>query len=97
MFVTDAVKTPIFVRTGMWEVVKLGLKHSLLDQHRQYATWLMWLSLMSLPILWFLEKKVNKILRIIFIFILVGSSVLVSLAADKGGRMVYEYRVGVEK
>jgi len=97
LYVIAALMTPLVVRTGIWEATKIGLSHPLLDQHRQYATWLMWFSLMSLPVLWLLKREFNKYFRLIFIILLIGSSVLVSVAADKGGRMVYEYGVGVEQ
>lgn len=96
LYVLAALITPIVLKTGMWEAAKLGLKHPLLDQHHQYATWLMWFSLMSLPVLWFFKKEFLKYFRLLFILILITSSVLVSITADKGGRMVYEYGVGVE-
>jgi uncharacterized membrane protein len=97
LYVLATLLTPVVVRTGIWEAVKLGLKHPLLDQHRQYATWLMWFSLMSLPVLWLVKKEFSKYFRLIFIVTLIGASVLVSVAADKGGRMVYEYGVGIEE
>lgn len=97
LYILAALLTPLVIRTGIWEAVKLGLKHPLLDQHRQYATWLMWLSLMSLPLLWFTKKEFSKYFRLIFFVFLIGASILVSVAADKGGRMVYEYGVGVEE
>lgn len=97
LYILAALLTPLVVRTGIWEATKIGLSHPLLDQHRQFATWLMWFSLMSLPLLWLFKKEFNKYFRLIFIIFLIGSAVLVSVAADKGGRMVYEYGVGVEE
>ena len=60
MYITAALITPLVVRTGVWEAAKLGLSHPILDKHSQYATWLMWVSLMSLPVLWFLKKELLK-------------------------------------
>lgn len=97
MYVAAALLTPLVVRTGIWEAEKLSLNHPLLDQHSQYAVRLMWFSLMSLPVLWFLNREFRKTLRWVFVIVLLISSVLVSIAADKGGRMVYEYGVGVEE
>ena len=96
MYTAAAVLTPVVVRTGIWEAEKLSLNHPLLDQHSKFAIWLMWCSLMSLPVLWFLKKEFTKYFRWVFIGVLLVSSILVSIAADKGGRMVYEYGVGVE-
>jgi len=97
MYVVAALITPLVVRTGIWEAEKIGLSHPLLDQHRNFALWLMWISLASLPVLWFLKKEFSKYFRIVFMIFLMSATVLVSLAGDKGGRMVFEYGVGVEE
>ena len=97
MFVTASLITPLVLRTGIWEAAKLGIRHPLLDQHRQYADRLMWFSLMSLPLLWLIKTEFRKYFRIILILCLMVTAGLVSITADKGGAMVYEYGVGVEE
>jgi len=97
LYVIAALTTPLVVRTGIWEAEKIGLSHPLLDQHRNFALWTMWISLMSLPLLWLIKKEAAKYFRIIFLMFLITTTVLVSIGADKGGRMVYEYGVGVEQ
>lgn len=97
LYVFAALITPLIVRTGLWEEERLHLNHPLLDKHRLLALWTMWTSLMSLPVLWFLNQKYPKMFRTIFAVCLIGTSVLVTLAAHNGGRMVYEYGVGMEK
>jgi len=97
MYVTAAFITPLVVRTGIWEAEKLNLAHPMLDQHRNFALWTMWVSLMSLPFLWFIQKEFGKYLRIIFLIFLISTAAFVSLAGDKGGRMVFEYGVGIEE
>jgi len=96
MYVTAALMTPLVLRTGIWEAEKIGLSHPILDQHRNFALWTMWISLMSLPILWFLKREMSKYFRIIFLIFLISTATFVSLTGDKGGRMVFEYGVGVE-
>ena len=96
MFVTATLVTPFVVQTGIWEVEKLGLNHPILDKHSQYALWLMWSTLISLPVLWFLNQRFKKYFRVLFIIFLISSAILVSLTGDKGGIMVYEYGVGIE-
>lgn len=96
LYVLAALITPLVLRTGIWEAEKLSLNHPLLDKHRQMAEWTMWVSLMSLPLLWFVSREAKKWFQVIFLMFLIVTSVLVSFAADKGGRMVYEYGVGVE-
>ena len=97
LFIISALITPMVVRTGIWEAEKIGLSHPLLDEHRKFALWTMWTSLMSLPLLWLIKKEATKYFRIIFLVFLIATAILVSIGADKGGRMVYEYGVGVEE
>ena len=74
---------------------RLHLSHPLLEQHQKYALWTMWGSLMSLPVLWFLFQNYIKVFRAVFIGYLIAVSIGVTLTGDKGGKMVYEYGVGV--
>ncbi len=97
LYVIAALMTPLVVRTGILEATKIGLSHPLLDEHRTFAIRLMWTSIMSLPLLWFIKKEAAKYFRITFLIFLIATAVLVSLGADKGGRMVFEYGVGVEE
>ena len=97
LYVCAALLTPLVVRTGLWEEERLHLNHPLLDKHRLFALWTMWVSLMSLPVLWFLFQKHLKAFRIVFVLCLIAISIVVTLTGDKGGTMVYQYRVGVEE
>ena len=97
LYVMAAFITPLVVRTGILEATKLGLSHPLLDRHREFALWTMWISLMSLPVLWLIRKEAKKYFRIIFLMFMISTAILVSVGADKGGRMVFEYGVGVEE
>jgi len=96
MYVLAALITPMVVRTGMWEAERLNLHHPVLDKHRMFALWTMWVSLMSLPVLWLFKQQLPKYFRILFILCLIGIVGIVSLAGHNGGRMVYEYGVGIE-
>jgi uncharacterized membrane protein len=97
IYVIAALMTPWVVRTGLWEEERLHLRHPLLDQHRQFALWTMWTSLMSLAVLWFVQKKFPKPSRSLFLILLIAVAVFVTLTGHNGGRMVYEYGVGVER
>lgn len=97
IYVFAALLTPLIVRTGLWEEERLGLSHPVLDTHRLFALWMMWVSLMSLPVLWFIKKECIRFFRPLFFIILIGVTVFVGVAAHNGGRMVYEYGVGVEQ
>ena len=97
IYVTAALLTPLVVRTGLWEEERLGLNHPILTLHRTFGLWTMWISLMSLPVLWFFKKEIPGYFRWIFLILLIVIVRLVSITAHNGGRIVYEYGVGVEK
>ncbi|MGE0269411.1 MAG: DUF2231 domain-containing protein [Candidatus Omnitrophota bacterium] len=97
LYVTAALITPLVVKTGLWETERLNLHHPLLDQHQRYALWTMWFSLMSLPVLWFFYQHQKRLLRVLFVVCLFTASGLVIMTGDRGGKMVYEYGVGVDR
>jgi len=94
LYVLAALIAPLVVRTGHWEAGRLDLNHPVLDKHSLFAAWLMWVSLMSLPLLWLLYKKNPKIFRICFVLFAICAVVLITFTGHYGGRMVYEYGVG---
>lgn len=96
LYVFAALLTPLVVRTGIWEAERLHLNHPLLTKHSLMAQRTMWISLMSLPILWLLKKEFAKYFRITFIMALLVIVGLVGYAGHLGGQMVYEYGVGIE-
>ena len=71
--------------------------HPLLETHEMFALIVMWTSLVSLLVLWFLQKKFGKIYPYIFCAVTLALALLVSTTGFYGGKMVYEYGVGVEK
>lgn len=96
IYVFAALLTPLVVRTGLWEEERLNLNHPVLAKHRLFALWTMWVSLMSLPVFWFIKKEFTRYFRLLFFAILISIAIFVGFTAHYGGRMVYEYRVGVE-
>ena len=97
MYIFATVITPFVVLTGLQEAEHLHLSHPILTIHKNFALLTMWGSLVSLPILWLIKKKWEKALRVIFIIFLLMLSAFVSIAGHNGGRMVYEYGVGMEQ
>ncbi len=95
LYVFAALISPLVVRTGIWEVERLQLNHPLLEKHRMVALWMMWGALMSLPVLWLVQKVSIKYFRIIFIVILLSVAGLVTYVGHLGGEMVYEYGAGI--
>ena len=95
MFILAVLSMPVIVLSGLWEADRLHLHHPVLDMHKRFALTAMWLSIAALPVLWFIrDKRVFPILFLIFLMIVSG---LLGLAAYQGGRMVYEYSVGVSQ
>ena len=97
MYILATVITPFVVLTGLQEADHLHLSHPILTLHRNFALLTMGGSLISLPILWLAKKKGEKLLRIVFIIFLLMLAVFVSMTGYNGGRMVYEYGVGVDQ
>ena len=96
IYVVGVMFTPIVVWVGLWEQQRLNLHHPILEQHKLYGFMTMWLSLISLPVLWFLRKISIKFFRIVFMGLLLSLAILVTTTGYFGGRMVYEYGAGVQ-
>jgi uncharacterized membrane protein len=89
--------SPLTVQTGLWEAEELHLNHPVLLLHRTFALWTMWLSLTGVLVLWIIHRKAQKLFQIIFFLTLLFIVCCVSLAAYNGGRLVYEYGIGIEE
>lgn len=97
MFILGVLSMSVVIWSGLWEADRLHLNHPILTAHKQFAFAAMWLSLGFLPVLWIMRFKNNKFFQILFLISLVIISSLLGLAAHQGGRMVYEYGVGVSQ
>jgi uncharacterized membrane protein len=95
IYVVGALFTPIVVLAGLWEQQRLNLHHPVLEQHKLFGFITMWVSLTSLPVLWFLKKRSVKVFRIVFTSLLLYLATLVTATGYFGGKMVYEYGAGV--
>ena len=96
LYVAAALLTPLVVLTGLREAQRLNLHHHILTEHRAYALWTMWSTLVSLPFLGFFAVKYPKIFRVFFILCLLNAAVLVTLTGHVGGEMVFNYGVGTD-
>ena len=97
MFVLAVIAIPVVIYSGLLEADRLHLHHPVLTAHKNFAFVAMWLSLITFPVLWFMRAKNNKFFEMLFLIVLFAVSSLVGLAAHQGGRMVYEYGVGVSQ
>ena len=97
MFVLAVFSIPIVILSGLWEAQRLNLHHPILETHKKFAFTAMWVALVGLPLLWFIRTRAIKIFQIVFLVLLIVLSALLALAAHQGGRMVYEYGVGISR
>ena len=99
LYVSATVMAPFVYWSGYEEAEELKLlgHHPVLNQHQFFATCTMLTSLASLPVLWFVHKKCQKAFAIVFLIFAVSIVTLVTLTGHFGGRMVYEYGVGMEE
>ena len=97
MFILGVLSIPVIVWSGLLEADRLHLNHPILTAHKQFAFAAMWVALGSLPILWLMRFKSIRIFQTSFLVVLIIVSGLLGLAAHQGGRMVYEYGVGVNQ
>ena len=95
LYVLATLTAPFAVMTGLREADELQLKHRVLDLHKNFGLLTMGISLVSLAVLWFFSKKNPAYFRIVFIVVLLLAVGFVSLTGFNGGRLVYEYGVGI--
>jgi uncharacterized membrane protein len=97
IYILAALLTPLVLRTGIEEAERVRINHPLLDHHSRYAHWTMWTALASLPVLYLLNTWSKRYFRIVFLIFCLVVVRMVSLTADKGGKLVYNYGVGIEE
>lgn len=73
----------------------MSLKHPVFYTHRVLAYWTTGIALVSGIILPFVKRRSRKVFRIMFFIFLILTAVLVSITGYYGGKLVYEYGVGV--
>jgi uncharacterized membrane protein len=96
IYVLAALTTPLAVLTGLQDAKHIHLNHPILTVHKNFAFLTMWGSLASLPILWLIRKNA-KVFRVVFLIFTLIIVTFVTITGHNGGRMVYEYGVGVEE
>lgn len=95
-FILAVLITPLVILTGLLEARHLHLAHRVADIHKIFAFWTFGISFVSALVLRALKKKCpKKLFRIIFFILLVIVAVLISICGYFGGRLVYEYGIGM--
>ena len=96
IYVLAALFAPLTVQTGLWEQQEFNLQHPILGLHKIFAFLTLWSSWLSLPILWLSQRLGPKNFKTAFMILSFLLAVFVSLTGYFGGKMVYEYGIGVE-
>ncbi len=97
LYVLAAIVAPLVVWTGLEEAKKVHLvSHPVFNVHKSFALATMSFSLLSLLVLWVFKRKINRSFRLILLICLLSAVSLVSIAAYNGGRLVYDYGIGIE-
>ena len=96
LYALACILVPFAVWTGLEEAEHEHLKHPVADLHRNFALATLWVSWAGAVLLGLVHKRFQKYSRLVFIVFLFLTAALVTLAAYNGGRLVYEYGIGVE-
>ncbi len=97
-FILAVLGSVAAVVTGLLEAEHLHLvSHPVFNVHRLFGFLTAGLGVMTLALLWRLRKRSDRWFRLLFLMTLVWVTSLVSIGAYYGGRLVYEYGVGVER
>ncbi len=95
MFVLAVIAMPIVIFAGLFEAARLNLHHPVLNAHKTFAFWTVGVAFTGLMFLWLNHE--SRFFRAIFLILLFVVSCLLTMTAYEGGRMVYEYGVGVSQ
>ena len=87
---------PLVVLTGLEEVEELKVRHPVANLHKNLAFGTAGISVLAVPCLLFFLKRAARQFRFFFIIFLLLIVGFVTATAYNGGRLVYEYGVGVE-
>ena len=96
VFVLGTIMSILAVISGWFEAEELHLKHPILNSHRLFAFLLLGTALTGLIVLGLSKKYFPKYFRQIFTVLILIVTVLSLVTGYYGGRMVYEYAVGVQ-
>lgn len=94
-YVLGVLATVAAVLAAWWD--KENVKHPVFYSHRALAYWTQGVALFSGAILPLVRRKSKKAFRIIFFIFLILTTTLVSITGYYGGKLVYEYRVGIQE
>lgn len=89
--------TVFAVSSGLWEENRLHLRHPVASLHKNFALATLGVSLVMFAVLYFMRKKASRKFQPIFLITLTIITALIIATAYNGGRLVYEYSVGISQ
>ncbi len=95
LYILACILAPFAVWTGLEEAEHEHLKHPLVNVHRNFALATLGVSWAGAVLLGAVHKYFSRYFRIVFVVLIILTAALVTLAAYNGGRLVYEYAIGV--
>ena len=96
VYVLGSMMAILAVISGWVEANELHLKHPILNSHRFFAFFTLGVALTGLVVLGLSKRYFPKYFRQIFTVLVLMVAILSLATGYYGGRMVYEYAVGVE-
>lgn len=96
LYLLACALAPLAVWTGLQEAEHEHLKHPIVTLHRNFALTTLWVSWSGALLLGAVHRYCSKYFRAVFVVLLVLTAGLVTLTAYNGGRLVYEYAIGVK-
>ncbi len=94
LYVVATLATSLTVMTGWLEAERHHLHHPLLEWHENLGFVTLGVSWAGWILLWFLKRD-ERMFRRFFIILVVVIALTVTAGAYFGGRLVYEYGVGI--
>lgn len=97
LYILATVLTPFVVLTGLREADELKLvSHPIFNLHKNFAFLTMGISCAGLVLLWLIQRKQFRFFKNVFLVLLLILVGVTAVTAYNGGRLVYEYGMGVE-
>ena len=93
VYIMAAFSLPWTALTGLGEASRLHLNHPVVWTHQNLGLALTGLVMLSLPVLWRFRRHPRQ--RAIFLLICCAANGLMTAGAYFGGKLVYEYGIGV--
>lgn len=98
IYVAGVLSIPFAVLTGLGEAREHNLfNHPVFNLHKNFAFLTAGSAYVTLPVLWFIKKRLPHLFKTFLTVFLILIVAAVSIAAYNGGRLVFEYGIASEE